>query len=58
MATSDTFLHNRASPPPDINRRWSLFSLPFAGETLSPPVTTGDQTIEQFIDRYLSLIHI
>jgi hypothetical protein len=53
MSTSDTFLFNRASPPPGAYTQWqSGLSSPFGGDTLTPPISTADQTIEQFIDRY------
>ena len=52
MSTSDTFLFNRASPAPGTYALWNGLSSPFLGDTLTPPITTGDATIEQFIDRY------
>jgi alpha-tubulin suppressor-like RCC1 family protein len=52
MATSDTYLFNRASPPPGTYARWAQLADPLAGDTLTPPVTTNDTTIELFIDRY------
>jgi hypothetical protein len=52
MAASDTFLYNRASPPLGTYDRWTSSTDAFAGSSITPPVTTNDQTLGDFINRY------